>query len=469
MKTRIILTLLILTLTACAPATNPAISMTSIQSTAFAAAYTGVALTPIAPPTATPVPPTFTPIVTQFAPIPTFTSISTLNIPFTLDAIRMAYVVDGNLYLQDGSNQPIQLTNSGKDHSPIFSDDGEKVVFFRGTLPHNVYSINTDGSQEQELVSSELLTALDMEYYNSTELRSLSFVPGTHQILFNTHELDWLTLSTKDINRSGAKPNQDLLLVNTDTSVIKRILEPGQGGIFQVSPNGKLVIIQAIDHIDVIGLDGKIIHRNLATYPSSWLYDRWPDIYWTQDSGKLNLVLPLDTGNALDSSGPEPRTIWQYSMDGKSAVEIHLNPPPIGESFSISPDGNWVVYTYYYYPGKTDETVASGIYIGNLRDGSSQFLESAQLYGIPNSFYWSSDNVHFIFENEQSLLFLGNVNGTTTSLNGGAFLGWIDTNHYLYLFSKIFLGEIGNKTNLFVSDMPIPIHNTNPFIFVFLK
>jgi hypothetical protein len=57
MKTKIILALLTLALTACAPAMTPAISMTSVQSTAIAAAYTGIALTQTALPTATPTPP----------------------------------------------------------------------------------------------------------------------------------------------------------------------------------------------------------------------------------------------------------------------------------------------------------------------------------------------------------------------------------------------------------------------------
>ena len=61
MKTKIILALLILALTACAPAVTPTISNTDIQNTAIAAAWTSVALTPIAPPPAAPATSTFTP------------------------------------------------------------------------------------------------------------------------------------------------------------------------------------------------------------------------------------------------------------------------------------------------------------------------------------------------------------------------------------------------------------------------
>lgn len=72
MKTKTIFALLILALTACAPAVTPAVTNMDIQNTAIAAAWTSVALTPIAPPTAMSVPPTVTltatVVVYQFTP-----------------------------------------------------------------------------------------------------------------------------------------------------------------------------------------------------------------------------------------------------------------------------------------------------------------------------------------------------------------------------------------------------------------
>ena len=183
----------------------------------------------------------------------------------------------------------------------------------------------------------------------------------------------------------------------------------------------------------------------------------------------LHHASPINTGSILDYTGPEARTIWQYPMDDSPAIEIQLTPPPIGDSFTISPNGNWVVYTYYYYPGKTDEAVTPGIYVGNLREGSSQLVASAQPYGLPYSFYWSTDNTHFIFETEQSHLFLGNVNGEIVPLAGGQFLGWIDASHYLY--GKVAIGEIGKEADLIAVSIPASIKYINPdyFTFVFVK
>jgi hypothetical protein len=62
----------------------------------------------------------------------------------------MAYVIDGNLYFQDGSNPPRQLTNRGEDWVCFFSEDGEKIFFLRGANPRfDLYSMNVDGSSEQ--------------------------------------------------------------------------------------------------------------------------------------------------------------------------------------------------------------------------------------------------------------------------------------------------------------------------------
>ncbi len=380
----------------------------------------------------------------------------------------MAYVIDGKLYLQDGSHPSVQLTSSGEDRSPVFSDDGERLVFYRGVLSHNVYMINADGSQEQALVTRDLLTSLGLGYDASTELRSMAFIPGTHQLLFNTHQFQPTGVEPDDANRLSAKPNQDLLLVDADTAEIKQLLAPGQGGIFQVSPDGKLIGVQTLDHIEVIGLDGQLIHNDLATYPAAWLYNSQPDIYWAQDSSRLSVVLPIPTGSALDSPGPQPRTVWQYFMNGGPVTQIQLSPPPIGNSFSISPDGDWIAYTYYYYPGQTDPATATGTYIGRLPDGGSQLAASVESYGLPESFRWSPDNTHFIFSNEQSQLFLGDVSGQITPLAAGQFLGWINDRQYLYLAEKIFLGEIGKETNQMVTNIPANVPYTNSAYFAYI-
>ena len=169
------------------------------------------------PPTSTETPP----------PLSTSTPVS-IPISSPPDGLRMAYVIDGNLYVQDSSKRPVQLTDSGLDRSPIFSDDGERVVFYRGEAFY-IYSIHTDGSQEQVLVTPDLMTKLNLGYSELTKIGNIAFIPGTHQLLFNTIEVKPWSDNAPHISSMDVQPNQDVLLMDIDSKEVKRLLAPGEG------------------------------------------------------------------------------------------------------------------------------------------------------------------------------------------------------------------------------------------------
>jgi WD40 repeat protein len=81
-------------------------------------------------------------------PQPTLTPTPLRSVAPAPDGLRLAYVVDRNIYFEDGSKLPLQLTTNGEDSTPLFSHDGERLVFYRGLVPHELYSIHTDGAQE---------------------------------------------------------------------------------------------------------------------------------------------------------------------------------------------------------------------------------------------------------------------------------------------------------------------------------
>lgn len=115
-------------------------------------------------------------------PIPTASGI------FPLDGYVVIFEKDGDLYFQDENNLPIQLTHGGETpHSPILSDDNKKIIFTRGEhsdgvyAEPNIYSVNSDGSEVQELITSQWLTA----FGNGMGVRHLNFEPGTHKLHFN--------------------------------------------------------------------------------------------------------------------------------------------------------------------------------------------------------------------------------------------------------------------------------------------
>jgi hypothetical protein len=406
--------------------------------------------------TMTPEPPTPT------GPKPTWTPLPF----FTLDGLRVAYVIKGNLYVQESGGQPLQLTQSGEDGYPQFSDDGQRLIIYRGP---SVYLVNIDGSGEQELATGKQLARLGHGYDQVAGVGEMVFVPGTHQLLFQTNtktnQPQTATPPPIDLNVDNVEINQqptgDLLLMDVDSGKIKLLFPPGaQVGYFQASPDGKMAWVWVNDHIDVISLDGKSKQR-LADYPSaSERYYMEPGLFWTQDSRKLSLFLPAEESGL--NGGPKLRTIWQFSLDGGSPVEIHFSPPPELINYSsISPDGNWVVYTYNGTEMLKFDFPTSGVYLGNLRDGTTQF--TGFLGTGASAYYWSPDSEHFTFDSDG--MFLGNTRGEITQIGDGGFLGWVDDRRYLSGGKA--MGEIGKEGKVRVVNLPAGYLEN--FTFVFIK
>lgn len=441
------------------PKTTVSVAPT-MKNTAQSLALTIVAQTMAAMPTLTEIISTPT-IVSSGTPSPTPTS--PLPVAPAPDGLRLAYVVDGNVYFQDGSEPPLQLTHSEKDSTPVFSDDGERLVFYRGLVPHDLYSVNLDGTQEKALITGDLFSSLGPGYNKFTEIVALAFVPGTHQILFNTRELSQGDIDFPDINRIGTW-NADLLSLNADTGKIKELLPKGKGGNFYISPDGSRVAIQGEGHIDVTDIDGRMIRRHLVTYTPTQPYVLRPNVSWNYDSTELIVALPAR--EIFDLSGPEAFTIWRYAIDGSTKMQLALDPPPLN-SCCASPDGNWFLYSYYYYPGKTSDKIPDGLYLGNLQNSDGQFYHPNYLY-----YYWSSDSVHFIYGVDE--LFIGGINKQPRFIDKGQFLGWLDNNRFLYYKfedTKLRIGSIDGTSIPIFTRIPkhLTLQGAYSFTFVFME
>ncbi len=443
--------------------TLPTINLTDVNSTAQSAGATLFAQT-MAPTATSTVIPTDTP-----EPTPT-------SLPFkALDGLRVAYIIDGNLYVQDSGRAAIQLTSGGQvsmGGQLLFTDDGKKIVFYRvsESKKNQIYSINSDGTGERVLVTSELLSVLGLGYDEFTELISPIIVPGTHQILFSTHQLSSINPKLSD---AQPKPNYDLLLVDADTGAIKRLVDIKRGGNFLVSPDGKMVVVQAPDHIDVISTQGQIVHANLLIYPADDDYLNIP-MSWTEDSHELFVVPPIPVSEISGNTGfPLLRTVWRYSLDGSSGSEIRFNPPLVGEWFMISPDGNRIAYSYQLdYPASVNWNPEKpvGIYLGNQHDGTSKLLNEPQI-GTSESYFiggWLRDSTRFIIENNDMQMYLGDLQGEITPLYRGGYFSWIDNRRYFY--SGDSLGEIGKEDKFRVMEYPADfVLIKSALTFVFLR
>ncbi len=390
--------------------------------------------------------------VASITPTSTPSPTSTNENFFPSDRLRMAYEVDGNLFFKNGGSTALQLTDSGKDQRPVFSDDGEKIVFYRGGFLDdrykNVYSVNSEGGREHPLVTASALIALNLGYSESSETNIFQFIPGTHQLLFNTHEID-----PQPGDYSDFTENQDLLFVDSDTGEMRQILPPGKGGPFKISPDGKLVEIVGADHIDVIGIDGQIRFGNLLTYPTVHS-PSGEGIDWTQDAGELIVSLPIITWVAIDLTGPMPTIFQKYSMgEGRLTAELKFNPMPLRGSYAISPDGNWILYTYYDYYGMADESTPEGVCLGNMRDGVSRVYDPSGDYRC-YSIYWGSGSDYFMCQESEGWT-VGNADGTSRNINGEEFLGWADALHFYYLRDDIiWMEDVRGEEILSLAEYP---------------
>lgn len=376
----------------------------------------------------------------------------------------------GDIYVQNAGNVPVQLTYGEDNTRPLFSDDGEKLTFFHNPEPFTfsifgLSSIHIDGTQEQILVTGELLKPLGYGYNEFTEVLSWAYVPGTHQVLFNTRQVD--EQSVYDVGRSG-KENLDLLSVNVDTGAIKLLLPLGRGGDFQISPDGSMVAIQTTGHIDVVDIDGQMIRHDLVTYTPSRRYELVPDMFWTEDSTELIVALPVDTVYEVRrdtcTTDAGARSVWRYALDGSAPIQIPLDPLPIGngsDAFGISPDRNWMFYQHYYHPycptGQTDKTTIPGRYLVNLQEGTTQWYSSN---AVP---FWSPDSRYFLYDLYEQGMFIGSIDEppALTDYRAGS-LGWLDPAHYLAYYAVDesavgVIGEINGETIYFPMGVPVSV------------
>jgi len=299
-------------------------------------------------------------------------------------------------------------------------------VFLRGQIPRDLYSADLDGSGERLLISGRILDLVGREYNVYSEIKSFAFIPDTHLIVFNTRQLGKNDVEFKDWNRSSSKDMNDLLILDLDTGEISLLLPSGMGGDFSISPDGNLIAVQGDGRIDIVSLNGQMVRKNLVVYVPTSPYVIKPRMFWTSDSKELIVSLPVM--KVADLSGPETLAIWRFTIQGGGKSEITLDPPLLDADFEVSPDGNWILYNYFYYPGKTDESITSGLYLGNLRDGSSQLYAQGTNFPI-----WNPDSKHFVYDGP----FLGSIDDSPLSLGNGYFFNWVYVNHYLFYQSEM--------------------------------
>ncbi len=445
---------LIIALTAC----GPAIPLPAVVNTTPTSTKNHGIESPVSTATYPPLP-TFTPYPFIPVPFPTFYPTPLINKQvfeswLTQNAIstpiRMpiaqiefnsprVYIKDGNLYFQDSNGEAIQITDSGKDQYPILSDDGQKVVFYRGENYDNLYSINTDGSNEQLLVTSKSLPTL-----GQGEIKAPTFRPNTHYLLFNTY-----LCNPRPSGPSYNAPDCTVGIygVNTDTGDLTQIIAGLSGNTshernFEVSPDGQYISVASLGHINIYrGSD--MIYQNAIIYNITRPDEYLPRQFWLPDSSGLLAIVAINSGFP-----PESYAVYRYKL-GEIAAQVSLNIPIVrthGDTSCVSPDRNWILFA-----GKEGGQLSNvWTYLGNLNNGQTQAFDENGWYLYDCQ--WSPDSRHFV-STKNTINFIGSIDGALPVPVGGYFWGWIDNTHYYYLVTingdststKVYIGEITNN------------------------
>jgi WD40 repeat protein len=361
---------------------------------------------------------------------------------FPLNGYVMLFTKNGDLYFQDGENTPAKLTHLGEKapslphYISLLSDDNQKVVFIRRD-DSNIYSINTDGTQEHIIISSDKMNSFGSEM----KIGALRFVPNSHQLFF-------VAIQCKAQDNSPCPTSA--FLTNTDTGGIKKLADLGslfanpnfgEFGNIKISPDGKMLAVGTPDGMDIFTLDCSPIRGKVLPYKPSTSSIIYPSLFWLPDSSGLIMALPDTIYNTQGHGDLTAHTIWRYTIANDSVTKIPLDPPPWMYTFDVSPDGNWIAYGGY-----SDPT----LYLGNLANGHTQSFGED---GSHPFFVWSPNSKH---------LMIGRWTVVTSFdkppvVIAGEGARWIDPNHFISNQERFLIAEIrGDEISYYDSGFTLP-------------
>ncbi|MBP7902490.1 MAG: PD40 domain-containing protein, partial [Spirochaetes bacterium] len=200
------------------------------------------------------------------------------------------FVRSGSIYIMniDGSEQK-QITYSANDNIPSWSPDGKRILFERGTIPTNIYVINSDG----------------------TGLKQLSTIRSTSP----TWSADGVNIFYSEENGSI----YNIVSAKPDGTIIRRYNIGAQANALSASPDGKYIYYLKLSdsyRLDLTTGD-EDIHTTYILDHGSLSPDGKRIAYYT---GAGVCLYHLDTGSSREivPSGHSP--CW--TPDGKTIIYV---------------------------------------------------------------------------------------------------------------------------------------------------
>ncbi len=360
-------------------------------------------------------------------------------IPPTPAVLKAVYIKDGNLFYWEEGLLPAPIGAVGDAFDAGLSDDGTLVAFTRGPdyYSQELWAVNVDGSGLRQLVGlSTLSTYITQPDAVSARVYQFDFVPGTHQIAFTTQ----LTFEGP-----GLFLNDDLRVVDADTSTLTTVLAPGSGGNFYYSPDGSQIGLSTPTQVSVVDASGGS-RQDLLAFPAVITYSEYqyyPPLFWTPDGSAIRVVIPPEDPLA---PSPDVTRVWHLPADGSASANIMSMAavPFFQHTPALSRDTSRVAYLVEITPGSPPVVE---LHLANA-DGSGDMIYAT---GDLRFFGWSADGEHFLYTDGTANPKIGEYGAAPTSLAGVTNLikvEWIDANRFFFQDKpgadfRLWVGEIG--------------------------
>jgi hypothetical protein len=353
-------------------------------------------------------------------------------LPAQLAGLKIAYILDGNVWFWDGSAPARQLTIDGDAAQVKISDDGAVIAYQRG---QTLWAVNADGSSARLLVDvvSYATPILPERGAGLTLfLGQFEFQPSTHWIYFTTV---W----------GGEKPiiqSRDLHRVNADAPTPQALLTQ-DGGTITFSTDGNLLALASLTSIKVVHADGSGLVTALSYPVISTMVDYIPQVVWLSDGTGFYTVIP-NNDDVWD--GEKSKYLFVSSEGNFSAqlAEYEGLMPPV-----ISPDGLKVAYV---------DHVATSFNLHVIEASTADTIiasyEGAPFLALWN---WSPDSKRVTFSNAHPVLVLSAGIGIlpsplTESVSPNS-LRWVSADRFIFFREgELLLGQVGNPNNISIAS-----------------
>ena len=362
--------------------------------------------------------------------------------------MRIVYTDAGrNLWMWIDGASATEIIGTGDVTEARISPDGHTVVFVRSPdyLNFSMWQVNADGSDERILISEEVFQSMkNVPEAIGAQPYLWDWIPGTRKLAM-------MSAPTQD--GPGMMANDDLWYVDIDTSELKQIQPPGQGGVFYYSPDGQQVALVTAKTISLMNADGSNRRQSILEYPEVSTYSEYQYYTapkWAPDSSYMRTsILPKEPL-------AEPRqqsSIWDIPTDGSASrmIGVVTTVPFLGPE--LSPDLNHMAYAVENSSSTSKER---DLHIAVADGSGNSIYQTGQL----DFMGWAPDSNRFVFtvgsDNQAKLGAIGQAAVSFSDVNPVAAVSWLKDGKVIFLHRtssswEIRIGTPGGASEVLVS------------------